>query len=343
MSVRGPLALVLLLTACGGGAPAPEGAKPGAAPAAERVLTLGAYTTPREVLNTEILPKFSEKWKADHKEPLRFETSYQGSGAQARAIVGGFEADVAALSLEPDIEVIRKAGLITTPAAELPQNGIVTTSIVVFAVRKGNPKGIKDWSDLARADVDVLTPNVKTSGGAMWNVAALYGAALRGKAGVPGDEASAAKLLKDVIGRVKVMDKGGRESMTTFDQGVGDVAITYENEVIAAQLAGKDIEEVVPSSTLLIEMPVAVIDGNTGRHGNAAAASEFVKFLFAPESQASFVKFGFRTVTGPAPAGRPNAADTFTIRDLGGWPAVQEKVFGPGGVYDTAVGGAPTP
>jgi sulfate/thiosulfate-binding protein len=322
-----------LLTACGG----TETGTPGepSAPQSAQTLIIGAYTTPREAFNQDILPKFAEQWAHDHPgSTVTFETSFQGSGAQARAIVGGFEADVAALSLQPDIDVIRKAGLITAASPALPQDGIVTTSVVVLGVRKGNPKGIKDWGDLTRPDVEVLTPNVRTSGGAMWNVAAVYGAALRGKAGVTGDAAGADGLLRDVLARVKVMDKGARESMTTFEQGVGDVIITYENEVLAAQRAGREVDYVVPSSTILIENPVAIVDQHTSRHGTQALAEAFTRFLFTDAAQAALSAHGYRTKT-PA-AGRPTPADLFTIRDLGGWEQVQTTIFGTGGAYDRA-------
>ncbi|HEU5090855.1 MAG TPA: substrate-binding domain-containing protein, partial [Roseiflexaceae bacterium] len=176
-------------------------------------IILGAYTTPREAYG-KLIPLFKERWKQEHNQELTFQESYLGSGAQSRAIVGGFEADIAALSLEADMNRIAAAGLITHDWKNTPTRGMVSDSIVVFAVRKGNPKAINDWADLARPGLDILTPNPATSGGAMWNITALYGAAKRGFVdGVPkDDDAAAAEFLKAVLRNVKVMDKGARES-----------------------------------------------------------------------------------------------------------------------------------
>ncbi len=170
------MTLLLLLLACAGGPPdTPDTPR-------TRTLTLAAYTTPREAYGKAVLPAFARHWKEKTGEELRFEESYQASGAQARAVKEGFAADVVALSLEPDIMVLEEAGLITHPWREARHGGIVTESLAVIAVRPGNPKQIADWPDLARADVEVLTPNVRTSGGAMWNILAMWGAAQRGHA-----------------------------------------------------------------------------------------------------------------------------------------------------------------
>ena len=330
----------LLLVACStppapDGAPA-TGAAAGAAKA--RTLTLAAYTTPREAYGKAILPAFARHWKEKTGEEVTFEESYQGSGAQARAVKEGFEADVVALSLDPDVQVIQDAGLITHDWRAGEGEGIVTRSLAVIAVRPGNPKKLQDWPDLARADVEVLTPNVRTSGGAMWNVLAIWGAGLRGHAGVTaGDDAGATALLRGVLTRVSVMDKGARESIVNFEKGVGDAAITYENEVRVAQKAGEAMDYVVPPSTIRIDNPVAVVDVYAQKHGNADLAADFVAFLHTPEAQKAFAEYGLRPVTaGVEPAGLPQPTDLFTIADLGGWPAVRARVFDKGGVYDAA-------
>lgn len=317
-----------------------------APPAAVRTLTLGAYTTPREVYGQGIIPAFQRHWKTRTGEEVRFEASYLGSGAQARAIVGGFEADVAALSLEPDIDTLVQAGLITRDWRAGPNQGIVTRSLVVLAVRPGNPQGIKGWDDLRRERLAVLTPNVRTSGGAMWNICALYGAALRGSTSAPkGDATAAEALLADVLRNVKVMDKGARESIINFEKGVGDVAITYENEVLVGRKAGRTYDYVVPAATILIENPVAVVDQYADRHGNRDLAEAFVAFLATAEAQHAFVEFGLRPVdSGVAQevADRfPAVQDLFSIRDLGGWAQVAKTLFAPGAAYDraAAVGG----
>ncbi len=203
------LVLTSLLAACGG---APQ-QQAGSQPSGEQVkLILGAYTTPREAYQ-ELIPIFQKQWKDKTGQDVVFEESYLGSGAQSRAIIEGFEADIAALSLEADINRIQKEGLITHDWKSGPTKGMVSDSIVSFAVRPGNPQGIQDWADLAKPGLEILTPNPKTSGGAMWNVLALYGAAKRGFVdGVPKDDDAAAQdFLLKVLSNVTVLDKGARE------------------------------------------------------------------------------------------------------------------------------------
>jgi sulfate transport system substrate-binding protein len=335
----------LILAACGGDAKqtAPAGDGTAASGQSSAALILGAYTTPREAYGKAILPAFQKHWQAKTGETVQFQESYLGSGAQARAIAGGFEADVAALSLEADVDVIAKAGLITHDWKAGPHQGMVTRSVVVLAVRPGNPKGLKDWDDLGAPGLNVLTPNVRTSGGAMWNVCALYGAALRGGTPAPkGDAAAAEKLLGAVLGNVRVMDKGARESILTFEKGVGDAAITYENEVLAGRQAGQGYEYVIPRATILIENPVAVIDKYAEKHGTRDLAEAFVAFLGSPEAQRAFAEYGYRPVhegVAKEVASRfPAVTDLFTIRDLGGWPEVQKTLFAPGALYDRVAG-----
>jgi sulfate transport system substrate-binding protein len=320
--------IALLLAACS--TPAPEATTPAAAPAPRtRTLTLAAYTTPREAYDRALLPAFAAHWKTKTGEDVKFEASYQGSGAQARAVKEGLEADVVALSLDPDVKGIEDAGLITHDWRTGADGGIVTRSIAVIAVRPGNPKKIADWADLAKPDVEVLTPNVRTSGGAMWNVLAIWGSTRKGGDGVG--------LLKGVLGRVSVMDKGARESIVTFEKGVGDAAITYENEVLVAKKEGQAMDYVTPPSTILIENPVAVVDTYAKKHGNEDLAADFVSFLHTPDAQKAFAEYGLRPVDATAtPAGLPQPTDLFTIRDLGGWSDVKAKVFDKGGVYDQA-------
>ncbi len=315
-----------------------------AAPAA-RSLTLGAYTTPREAYGKAIIPAFQRYWKQKTGQDVRFQESYLGSGAQARAIAGGFEADVAALSLEADVDSIARAGLIRHDWRAGPTQGMVSRSVVVLAVRKGNPKGVRDWDDLRRPGLEVLTPNVRTSGGAKWNVCALYGAVLRGgTAAAKGNADAATALLGSVLHNVTVMDKGARESMINFEKGVGDVAITYENEVLVGRRAGETYEYMVPHSTILIENPAAVVDKYADKHGNRDLALAFVAFLTTPEAQRAFSEYGLRPVdAGVAKevARRfPAVRDLFTIRDLGGWARVEKTLFGPSGAYERAMAAA---
>jgi sulfate transport system substrate-binding protein len=286
---------------------------------------------------------FQQQVKRQSGQEVKFEQSYLGSGAQSRAIIEGFEADVTALSLEADIERIVKAGLITHDWRATPSKGIVSTSIVAFAVRKGNPKAIKDWADLARPNLDVLTPNPKTSGGAQWNILALYGAALRGhvRGVAKGDPQTAVAFLRAVLKNVSVMDKGARESITNFEKGVGDVAITYENEVIVGRAQGQDYDLVIPRSTILIENPVAVVDTYVDKHGTRRAAEAFVAFLISKEAQEVFAQFGLRSIdpaVALATAARyPKVPDLWTIEFLGGWKQVTTGFFGDGGIYTRAI------
>jgi sulfate/thiosulfate transport system substrate-binding protein len=330
-------------TAPDGGVVAPGTASaPAAAPGSSITLILGAYTTPREAYG-ELIPLFQAKWRAETGQEVKFEESYLGSGAQSRAIVEGFEADVAALSLQADIDRIATAGLITHDWRAGATKGMVSDSIVVFAVRKGNPKGIRDWSDLAQEGLQILTPNPKTSGGAMWNILALCGAALRGKvAGVaPDDETAVSGLLEAVFRNVTVMDKGARESITNFEKGVGDVAITYENEVLVGRQGGQDYELVIPSSTILIENPVAVIDAYVDKHGTRDAAEAFVDFLLTREGQEAFARHGLRSVDpavlSATSADYPQVDDLFTIEQFGGWSEATPKYFGEDGVFSRAI------
>lgn len=305
-------------------------------------LILGGYTTPREAYGKAVIPAFQKYWKEKTGQDVEFQESYQASGAQSRAIIGGFEADVAALSLESDIDRIVEAGLITHDWKSKPLRGMVSHSIVVIAVRPGNPKGIKDWSDVAQPGLNVLTPDPKTSGGAQWNINAIYGAALRGHAGVPKDDRPAAQnFLKSVLRNVSIMDKGARESITNFERGVGDVAITYENEVLVARQAGQTNEYVVPHSTILIENPVALVDRYADKHGAREAAEAFVDFLWTQEAQRGYARYGLRPVVetismeGLAPF--PDVADLWKVDYLGGWPRVTADIYGPQGVYSRII------
>ena len=305
-------------------------------------LILGGYTTPREAYGRAVIPAFQQYWKQKTGQDVEFQESYQGSGAQSRAIVGGFEADVAALSLEGDIDKIADAGLITHDWKLKSNHGIVSTSVVVIAVRPGNPKGINDWADLAQSGLNVLTPDPKTSGGAQWNINAIYGAALRGFAGIPKDDKAAAQeFLKSILRNVSIMDKGSRESITNFEKGVGDAAITYENEVIVARQGGQAYDYVIPRSTILIENPVALVDKYVDKHGVREAAEAFIDFLWSKDAQRGYAKYGLRpvdqVVAQEVKAQFPPVQDLWKVDFLGGWKKVTEELYGPQGVYSKAI------
>lgn len=300
-------------------------------------LTLAAYTTPREAY-AEIIPLFQAHWKDETGQTVTFEESYQASGAQSRAVVEGFEADVVALSLEADVIRIEDAGLITHNWRSKPFGGMVSTSVVALAVREGNPKNIQDWADLMQPDLEILTPNPKTSGGAMWNVLALYGAAKRGHVeGVTADDEGAQEFLLSVLQNVTVMDKAARESITNFEKGIGDVAITYENEVLVGQKAGINYELVLPTSTIRIDNPLAVVDTYVDKHGTREVAEAFVDFLFTKEAQEIFAQHGLRSpdpaVAEATAATYPPIEDLFTIDDFGGWKEATPTFFGEGGIF----------
>ena len=306
-------------------------------------ITLGAYTVPKEVYQGEIIPAFKTYWKEKTGETVRFEESYIASGAQSRAIAGGFEADIAALSLEYDIQKLKETGLITHDWRDNEYKGFVTRSVIVVAHRPRNPKKIRNWIDLTRDDLSVLYPSPKTSGGAMWCINAIYGAGLKMAENNVGkkDPEYARWLLKSIQRQVKVMDKSGRASVTTFENGVGDTLVTYENEALLRQKEGKEFPFIIPDETILIENPVALIDKNVDKHQNRRVAEAFIDFLYTKESQRAFAKYGFRPVHKKVAkeVGRqfPTPKYLFDIDYLGGWNKVKEDLFGVNGVWTNIV------
>lgn len=340
--------LVAVLVACALFACSPQEGTPSASltaggattgsAAGKTTLILGAFTTPREAYG-KIIPLFQKQWKDKTGQEVEIQESYLGSGAQSRAVVGGFEADIVALALEADVNRIAEAGLITHDWKSKGAKGMVSNSIVVFAVREGNPKQIKDWQDLTQPGLEILTPDPASSGGAQWNIMAAWGAAERGFVDgyAKGDDNAARQFLKDLFKNVTVLDKGARESITNFEQGVGDAAITYENEVLVAQKAGLKYEFVAPRSTILVENPVAVVDTYVDKHGVREAAEAFRDFLFTPQAQAIFAEYGLRSVdpglAKAMDAQYPPVQDLFLIGDLGGWKVITSTFFGPDGEF----------
>jgi sulfate/thiosulfate transport system substrate-binding protein len=314
------------------------GALPAAA--ASRELMLAVYSVPKEVYEQRLIPAFKQQWKERTGQDLQIRTSYGASGAQARAIIGGFEADVAALSVEGDVDQIAKAGLITHDWRAAAGKGYVTASVVAFGVRKGNPKGIKVWEDLAKPGVEILYPNPKTSGGAMWDVIAIYGAGLKRGDPKQSPESRAASLLKGIQKNVKVMDKSGRESVTTFERGMGDVIITYENELLPRAKAGRPIDVIVPDETILIENPAALVDRYVDKHKTRDVAEAFLAFLSSADAQRAFADYDFRAPSsseGQTGKTFPRPAQLFTIAELGGWDTISSHLFGPQGLWTRTV------
>ena len=297
------VASLAMLAACGGGGGS--------------TVALVAYSTPREAY-AELIPAFQ---KTAAGTDVGFDESYGSSGEQSRAVEAGLPADAVEFSLEPDMTRLVDAGLVGPDWNQNEYDGFVTRSVVVLVVRKGNPKGIQGWTDLTREGVEVIEPNPFTSGGAKWNIMAAYGAQL--KQGRSEEEAKA--YLKDLFDHVPVQDKSAREALQTFVGGKGDVLLSYENEAIAAQQAGEDVDYVVPAETILIENPLAVTEDAQSRE----TAQAFYDFLYTPEAQAIFVKHGYRPVVDGVDGADsfPTPASLFTIADLGGWAQVNEAFF----------------
>jgi sulfate/thiosulfate-binding protein len=282
-------------------------------------LTLVAYSTPEEAYR-ELIPAFN---KTPQGKGVSFEQSYASSGEQSRAVEGGLPADVVEFSLEPDMTRLVDAGLVEDDWNQNEYDGFVTKSVVVFMVRKGNPKNVRTWDDLTRDGVEVIEPNPFTSGGAKWNIMAAYGAQLeQGKS-----PAQARDYIADLFEHVPVLDKSARESLQTFSSGKGDVLLGYENEAILAQQEGEELDYVVPDQTILIENPIAI----TNESKNPQTARAFVDFLYTPESQEIFVGKGYRPVVEGVPGADefPTPPALFEIGKFGGWDKVNDEFFDP--------------
>lgn len=337
------VSITLLVSGCGSNQPS-KVTGTAAADTGDVTLVVGAYSVVKDALK-DILPAFKAEWKSKTGQTVTFQESYEASGTQARSIIGGFEADVTLLALEGDIEKLVKAGLIAPEWNQTPDKGMVTRSIVVLGTRVGNPLGIKDFDDIAKPGVKVLYPNPKTSGGAQWDINAIYGAGLKKSETDTGtkDPAAAKKFLEDVHRNIESMDKSGRASMAAFEYGVGDVIVTYENELLARIAQGVQYDIVVPPSTILIENPAAVVNRNADRHGVREAADAFVQFLYSEEAQTLFAKHGFRPVNEQLAARMeedfPQPPELFTIDYLGGWKEIRETLYSKRGIWYQVLAG----
>ena len=305
---------------------------------AQKTLLNVSYDPTRE-LYKEFNPAFIKHWQSKSGESISFKQAHGGSGSQARAVIDGLEADVVTLALAGDVDAIAKKGLLSADwQKRLPWNSAPYTSAIVFLVRKGNPKGIRDWSDLVRAGISVITPNPKTSGGARWNYLAAWGYEL---ARTKKNESKAMEFVTALYKNVPVLDSGARGSTTTFvERGIGDAFISWENEAfLAVNELGKDkLEIVVPSISILAEPTVAVVDKVVDRRKTRAIAQAYLEYLYSPEGQEIAAKHYYRPrllETGKKYAKNFAQVKLFTIDEVfGGWTKAHKQHFADGAVFD---------
>lgn len=308
--------------------------------AQKEISFLNVSYDPTRELYSEFNELFGAEWKKQTGQNVRFKQSHGGGGKQARAVIDGLEADVVTLAIAYDIDVMHeKAQLI--PAnwqARLPNNSTPYTSTIVLLVRKGNPKNIKDWDDLVREDVKVITPNPKTSGGARWNYLAAWGYALKTWGN---DENKAREFLTRLFKNVPVLDSGARGATTTFvERGIGDVLIAWENEALLTvnRLKNGEFELVAPSVTIVTEPPVTVIDKYAKKHGTEVLARSYLEFLYTPEAQKLVAKHFYRPRDPAALQAYENQfpkMELFTVGErFGGWTEAHKKFFTDGALFD---------
>ena len=316
------------------------GALVGVAVLAKDIQLLNVSYDPTREFYAEYNEAFSKHWNAKTGDSVRVTQSHGGSGKQARSVIDGLRADVVTLALSYDIDAIAKKPALLAPEWQkrLPDNSSPYTSLIVFLVRKGNPKGIRDWSDLVRPGVGVVTANPKTGGGARWNYLAAYGYALKQSGG---DEAKAVDFVKKLYANVPVLDSGARGSTVTFiERGVGDVLITWENEALLAQResATAGLERVIPSMSILAEPPVTWVDGVVQRKGTAGVAQAYVQHLYSDEGQRLAAKHFYRPRNAKIAAEFSEQfpkVELFTIEAVfGGWSKAQKQHFAEGGIFD---------
>lgn len=305
---------------------------------AKDVKILNVSYDPTRELYREYNAAFAKYWLAKTGDKVTVEQSHGGSGAQSRAVIDGLQADVVTFALAGDIDPLAKIGKLIpeTWQARLPDSSAPYTSTIVFLVRKGNPKKIKDWDDLIKKDVEVITPNPKTSGGARWNYLAAWGYAKKKF----GNDKAAQEFVAKLYKNVPVLDSGARGSTTTFVQrGIGDVLLTWENEAFLAvnELGADKVEIVVPSVSILAEASITVVDKNIDARGTRAVAEEYLKYLYTKEGQEIIAKNYYRPRDKEIAAAYANKfpkVELFTIEEFGGWKKAQPEHFGDGGIFD---------
>lgn len=312
----------------------------GVAAIAKDIQLLNVSYDPTREFYAEYNEAFSKHWNAKTGDSVRVTQSHGGSGKQARSVIDGLRADVVTLALSYDIDAIAKKPALLAPEWQkrLPDNSSPYTSLIVFLVRKGNPKGIRDWSDLVRPGVGVVTANPKTGGGARWNYLAAYGYALKQSGG---DEAKAVDFVKKLYANVPVLDSGARGSTVTFiERRVGDVLITWENEALLAlrESAAAGLERVIPPMSILAEPPVTWVDGVVQRKGTAEVAQAYVQHLYSDEGQRLAAKHFYRPRNAKIASEFSRQfpkVELFTIEAVfGGWTKAQKQHFAEGGTFD---------
>lgn len=309
----------------------------GAGTAHAQTLLNASYDPTRE-LYQEFNAAFVRHWQAGSGKTVSIRQSHGSSGGQARAVIDGLDADVVTLALAYDVDAVAASGLIRADwQKRLPQNSSPYTSTIVFLVRKGNPKGIRDWGDLLKPNVQVITPNPKTSGGARWNYLAAWGYALKQPGG---NEAKARDFVAQLFKRVPVLDSGARGATTTFvERGIGDVLLAWENEAyLALDEAKGKVDIVVPSLSILAEPPVTVVDRVADRKGTRAVAEAYLQYLYTPEGQEIAARHHYRPRDAKVAAKYANRfakVTLFTIDELfGGWQKAQKTHFADRGTFD---------
>lgn len=321
-------------------APAGSAAAAVAAPSKAPVTLLNVSYDPTRELYQEFNSVFAKYWKDKTGQDVKVNQSHGGGGKQARAVLDGLEADVVTLALGYDVAILADKGKLIPDnwQTRLPENSSPYTSTIVFVVRQGNPKKIKDWNDLIRDGVQVITPSPKTSGGARWNYLAAWGYALKQPGG---DEAKAREFVSKLYKNVPVLDSGARGATTTFvERKIGDVLITWENEAILSvkEFAKDNLELVAPSISVLTEPPVTVVDKNVDKHGTREVAEAYLKFLYTPEGQEVVAKNHYRPRDAAALAKHKAEfpdVKLFTVDELfGGWSKAQPTHFNDGGIFD---------
>jgi sulfate/thiosulfate transport system substrate-binding protein len=338
-----PLPLTLAAALLIGGAVAAHLGQARAADAPRALTLLNVSYDPTRELYEAVNAAFARQWKAASGQEVTIRQSHGGSGAQARAVADGLEADVVTLALGYDVDAVAAKGLIAKGWQQrLPSSAAPYTSTIVFLVRKGNPKGVHDWGDLLKSGLEVITPNPKTSGGARWNYLAAWAwAESQGKPQGKGDPDKAKAYVQELYRHVPVLDSGARGATTTFvERGIGDVLLAWESEAFLAvnKLGRGELEIVTPSRSILAEPPVAVVDQVVDRRGTRAVAEAYLQFLYSPEGQELAARNYYRP-RDPAVAARhaaefPKLALVTVDGAFGGWQKAQATHFADGGVFD---------